>query len=131
MREKTVVRPSVETLISIHSELINKTGGLDGIRDANLLDMSVNSSFQTFGGDLYKTLVDKASHLVFSLIKNHPFLDGNKRIGVTAMIVFLESNDVEINCSNEQLVKLGLSVADGSFDEDDIRDWINGHIINL
>jgi death-on-curing protein len=128
MREKPVVRPSVETIISVHSELINETGGLDGIREANLLDMSVNSSFQTFDGDLYKTLVDKASHLVFSLIKNHPFLDGNKRIGVTAMLVFLNSNDVEINCSNEELVKLGIGVADGSFDEDDIRNWINDKI---
>jgi death-on-curing protein len=131
MREKTLIRPSVETIISIHSELISKTGGLDGIRDVGLLDMSVNSPFQTFGGDLYKTLADKASHLVFSLIKNHPFLDGNKRIGVTSMIVFLKSNDVEINCSNEELAKLGLDIADDSFDEDDIRDWINGHIINL
>jgi death-on-curing protein len=131
MRKKMVVRPSVETVVSIHSELINKTGGLNGIRDTNLLDMSVNSPFQTFDGDLYETLVDKASHLAFSLIKNHPFIDGNKRIGVTTMVVFLESNDVEISCSNEELVKLGLGVANGSFCEYDIRDWIHSHIINI
>jgi death-on-curing protein len=83
MKEKTVVRLSVETIISIHAELINEIGGLNGVRDEHLLDMSVNSPFQTFGGDLYPTLVDKAAHLTFSLIKNHPFLDGNKRIGVT------------------------------------------------
>jgi death-on-curing protein len=129
MIQKTIIRPSVETVVSIHSELINKTGGLDGIRDANLLDMSVNSPFQTFAGDLYETLVDKAAHLVFSLIKNHPFLDGNKRVGVTVMIVFLKSNDVEISCSNEELVKLGLGIADGSFDEDDVIDWIKRAVL--
>jgi hypothetical protein len=80
---------------------------------------------------LYETLVDKASHLVFSLIKNHPFIDGNKRIGVTTMIVFLESNDVEISCRNEELVKLGLGVANGSFCEYDIRDWIHSHVETL
>jgi len=90
MNLNIIIRPSIDTIIIFHEELINKIGGLHGIRDKNLLDMSVNSTFQTFGGiDLYPTLINKAAHLVYSLIKNHPFLDGNKRIGVTAMIAFL------------------------------------------
>jgi death-on-curing protein len=129
MTQKPIVRPSVETVVAIHAELINKIGGLHGIRDENLLDMSVNSPFQTFGGnDLYPTLVKKAAHLVFSLIKNHPFLDGNKRVGVTVMIIFLKSNGFEIDCTNEELADLGIGLADGSYDEDYVRNWIKNHM---
>ncbi|MCL1833497.1 MAG: type II toxin-antitoxin system death-on-curing family toxin [Leptospirales bacterium] len=103
---------------------------MSGIRDENLLDMSVNSTFQTFGSnDLYATLIDKAAHLLFSLIKNHPFFDGNKRIGVTAMIVFLKSNGIEINCTNEELVELGIGLADGSHGEAYAQEWIKNHIL--
>ena len=129
MTPKPIVRPSVEAVIAIHAELINKIGGLDGIRDENLLDMSVNSPFQTFGGtDLYPSLVDKAAHLVFSLVKNHPFFDGNKRIGVTTMIVFLKANGVEIYCTNTELAEFGMGLADGSYDEDYAKEWIRNHI---
>ena len=84
-----IVRPSAETVMTIHSELIRTIGGIAGTRDENLLDMAVNAPFQTFGGaDLYPSLIEKAAHLTFSLIKNHPFLDGNKRTGVTVMLIF-------------------------------------------
>ena len=130
MTEESIVCLSVKTIIAIHTELINKIGGLHGIRDKNLLDMSVNSAFQTFGGnDLYVTLIDKAAHLIFSLIKNHPFFDGNKRSGVTAMIVFLKSNDIEIDCTNEELAELGIGLADGLHDEKYIRRWIANHML--
>jgi death-on-curing protein len=122
-----IIRPSVETIIAIHAELIAQIGGLNGVRDENLLDMSVNSPFQTFGGDLYPSLEDKAAHLTYSLIKNHPFLDGNKRIGVTAMIVFLKSNGIEIDCSNDELANLGLGIADSSYNEEFIKGWIKEH----
>ena len=129
MTKKPIIRPSVETVIAIHAELINKIGGLHGIRDENLLDMSVNSPFQTFGGnDLYPTIVNKAAHLAFSLINNHSFLDGNKRVGVTVMIIFLKSNGFEIKCTNEELAVLGIGIADGSYDEDYIQEWLNNHI---
>lgn len=128
MINKTIVRPLLERIINIHEELINKIGGLHGIRDENLLDMSVNSPFQTFGGvDLYPTLYDKAAHLTYSIIKNHPFLDGNKRTGVTVMIVFLKANGVEINCTNEELAALGWGLADGSISESELLDWIISH----
>jgi len=129
MTKNSIVRPSIETIITIHEELINKIGGANGIRDINLLDMSVNSPFQTFDStDLYPTLVDKAAHLVFSLIKNHPFLDGNKRLGVTAMLIFIKSNGIEFDCTNEELADFGLGLADGSYDEHYAREWINKHI---
>jgi len=105
-------RLSLETLISMHSELIIQSGGLDGVRDMILLDASVNSPFHTFDGEyLYPSLQAMAAHLAFSLIKNHPFLDGNKRIGILAMLVFLEINGLPVHCTDEELIHLGLGLA--------------------
>jgi len=129
MTQKSIIRPSVETVKIIHKELINKIGGGHGIRDENLLDMSVNSPFQTFdGNDLYPTMIEKAAHLVFSLIKNHPFLDGNKRIGVTVMIIFLKSNNIEFECTNEELADFGIGLANGSYDELYAQEWIKKYV---
>ena len=129
MIKNAIVRPSIDIIIAIHEELINKIGGAHGIRDLNLLDMSVNSTFQTFDStDLYPTLIDKAAHLVYSLIKNHPFLDGNKRLGVTAMLIFLKSNGIEIDCTNEELADFGLGLADGSYDKQYAQEWIKKHV---
>jgi len=123
-----IVRPTIETVITIHSELIRTIGGSSGIRDENLLDMSVNAPFQTFDGvDLYPTLIDKAAHLTYSLIKNHPFLDGNKRIGVTVMIIFLKANGIEITCTNEELAALGLGLANSSIAKAELVEWIISH----
>jgi death-on-curing protein len=124
----SIIRPTVETVKTIHSELIRLIGGSSGIRDEHLLDMSVNAPFQTFGGvDLYPTLFDKAAHLTYSLIKNHPFLDGNKRTGITVMIIFLKANGVEITCTNEELAALGWGLADGSISKAELIDWIIAH----
>ena len=123
-----IFRLSIETVVNIHSELIRHIGGSSGIRDENLLDMSVNAPFQTFGGiDLYPTLIDKAAHLTYSLIKNHPFIDGNKRIGITVMIIFLKANGIEITCTNEALAALGWGLADGSITEAELIEWIISH----
>jgi death-on-curing protein len=125
----TISRPSVETVIAIHDRLIAQIGGLDGLRDANLLDMSVNAPFQTFDGiDLYPNLIDKASHLAYSLIKNHAFLDGNKRVGVTVLLVFLKANGIQVECTNAELTALGLGIADGTVDEAGIKKWLACHI---
>ena len=121
-------RLSLETVITMHSELIAQTGGLDGIRDGNMLDASVNSPFHTFDGQyLYPTLQAMAAHLAFSLIKNHPFLDGNKRIGILSMLVFLEINDLSVICTDDELVSLGLGLAESSINESDLIEWIISH----
>jgi death-on-curing protein len=121
-------RLSLERVIEMHSMVISQSGGLDGLRDANLLDSAVSSTFQTFGGQyLYPTLPDKAAHLAFSLINNHPFLDGNKRIGILVMLTFLEINGLPIECTNEELVALGLGLADKSIDVLDLSQWIISH----
>ena len=88
---------SFEQVLKLHSSLIAKTGGMDGVRDKNLLDSALKAPFQTFGGnELYPDVYDKASQLCYSLIENHPFADGNKRIGVHLTLLFLKLNDAEI-----------------------------------
>ncbi len=115
-------------VLKMHSLLIQKTGGSDGVRDEGLLDSALNLPFQSFDGeDIYKTIQAKAARLGFSLINNHPFVDGNKRIGILAMLVFLEMNGIEIICTDEELIKLGLGVADSSVSYKDLLNWIIDH----
>jgi death-on-curing protein len=117
-----------ESVIKMHSVLIQQTGGLDGVRDMGMLDMSLNSPYHTFGGnDLYPSLELKAAHLAFSLVKNHPFLDGNKRIGILAMLVLLEINGLSAICTDEEVVELGFALADNRIDESALVDWIITH----
>lgn len=116
---------SKEQVLKIHSSLIKETGGIDGMRDENLLDSVLNSPFQTFDSkELYPKLSGKAAQLSFSIIKNHPFLDGNKRIGVHIMLVFLALNNVKLLYTQRELIDFGLKVADLSLSKDDIKNWI-------
>lgn len=115
-------------ILKMHQLLIKETGGSEGISDESLLDSALNAPFQMFDGqDLYKTVRAKAAQLAFFFIKNHPFVDGNKRIGTLAMIVFLEVNGIEINCTDDELINLGLGVAKGSIDNKALLDWIIEH----
>ena len=101
-------RLSVEDITVLHSMLISRSGGLDGIPNTNLLDQSVNSPYHTFDGRLQAM----AAPLVFSPVKNHPFLDGNKRIGIFAMMVFLKINGLPLICTDNEL-KRSAGVGDG------------------
>lgn len=88
-------RLTVEQVVALHSQLIISTGGMDGVRDKGLVEASLSNVFDTyFGVDQYPTIEEKASRLCYSLIKNHAFLDGNKRIGIFVMLVLLELNDI-------------------------------------
>ena len=98
-------------ILLLHSALIAESGGSDGIRDEGLLDSAVNTPFQTFSGqDLYPTVLEKAVRLGFGLIRNHPFIDGNKRIGTHAMLVFLDLNNMTLSYKDEELISTILSV---------------------
>lgn len=89
-------RLSKEQILMLHSQLIEEYGGSDGVRDYNLLDSALENPFQSFGGEeLYPTLQAKAARLGYGLIKNHCMIDGNKRIGTHAMLVFLAINGIE------------------------------------
>lgn len=117
-----------EQVIKLHSSLIAKTGGMDGIRDENLLDSALKSPFQTFGGnELYPDIFDKASQLCYSLVENHPFADGNKRIGVHLTLLFLKINNENIEYSQAELIDFGLNIASGKMNKDDIKAWFLNH----
>ena len=107
-----MIRLTVNDIMLLHEKIIDKTGGIKGVRDVGLLELAVNSPFVSFDGeDLYKTVEEKAKQLCNSLIRNHPFLDGNKRIGILAMLVFLDLNGKRLNITNEEIISLGLNTA--------------------
>mgnify|MGYP000539660704 CR=1 FL=1 len=110
-----MIKLTVDDVIFLHKKIIDKTGGIRGIRDIGLLEMAVNSPFASFGGEeLYKSLDDKARQLCNSLIRNHPFLDGNKRIGILVMLIFLHLNGEKLDITNEEIVALGIYIAKGN-----------------
>ena len=115
-------------VVKLHSSLILKTGGMDGVRDENLLDSALKAPFQTFGGnELYPDVLDKAAQLCYSLIENHPFVDGNKRIGVHLTLLFLKLNNVDLLYSQQDLIDFGLNVASGKMSRNDIKEWFIKH----
>ena len=104
------------------------TGGDVGVRDEALLESAIENIFATFDGvELYPSKEEKAARLGFSLISNHAFVDGNKRIGMYLMLSFLELNGIRIDATNEEVAKLGLDVAGGLADSKDILKWIKDH----
>lgn len=120
---------SKRQILLLHTALISESGGSDGIRDNGLLDSALNTPFQTFADqDLYPTLLEKAVRLGFGLIRNHPFIDGNKRIGTHAMLVFLEINNITLSYEDEELIATILSVAAGELNDDGLLDWVQKHI---
>ena len=119
---------TVEQVIYLHKQMINVTGGLAGLRDLGQLEAALNVPFQTYAGEeLYPSLFGKAARLCYGLIQNHAFLDGNKRIGIYAMLVFLEVNNAAIACTDEELVSLGLAVAAGKMNDREILSWLLAH----
>lgn len=117
-------------VLSLHKDIIAVSGGSPEIRDEGLLDSALNAPFQTFDGtDIYPTILEKASRLGYGLIKNHPFVDGNKRIGTHTMFVFLEINHVELEYTDHELIDLILDIASGTKNENQLFIWLQQHII--
>ena len=123
-----MIRLTTKQVISIHSSLIEATGGTDGVRDMGMLDSALEAPFQTFDGkDLYPALIQKAARLGHSLVSNHPFVDSNKRIGIHTMLVFLAINGIEIECTQKELIDVGLALADGTMDAEKLLIWLSLH----
>lgn len=121
---------TAEEILRLHRKLIDKTGGLDGVRDAGLLESSVMSCMQTFDDqELYPDIIDKAAWITFSICKNHPFIDGNKRTAVLCMLTILRINKIEISYTQKELISFGLRVAEGSMGYEQIIEWIHWHRI--
>ena len=119
-----------EQIIMLHSELIRETGGVDGLRDEGLLDSALNAPFQGFGDtDTFPSLQQKGARLGYGLICNHAFIDGNKRIGAHAMLVFLSLNGIELEYTQEELSDMVLNVAAGTLQFEDMLMWIIKHQI--
>jgi death-on-curing protein len=125
-----MIRLSKSQILLLHNQLISETGGSSGLRDESLLDSALNAPFQTFDGkDVYPSLQQKAARLCFSLVKNHPFIDGNKRIGAHAMLVFLALNSIDLQYSQEEFSDVIIQLAAGEIEPTDLLHWILIHQI--
>ena len=121
---------SLQEVISLHSLLISQSGGSSGLRDRGALESAVAQPEASFGGeDLYPHLASKAAALGHSLIQNHPFIDGNKRLGHAAMEVFLLLNNHEIDASVDDQEKIIIDVASGKVSRIELSEWISQHVI--
>ena len=120
-----------EQLIYLHDELIRATGGSQGLRDKNLLQSALYSPLQTFdSSELFPTIRQKAARLACGLTQNHPFVDGNKRIGAHAMLVVLELNGIELHYTQRELADTFLQLAASEIGYDELLAWLTSHIRN-
>ena len=116
---------SVEQIIMIHSKIIAKTGGLDGVRDMNGLESAFAAPMQTFDGiELFKTDLEKIVRLGYGLSANHAFIDGNKRIGAMMTQLLLKWNGYSLSLNPGELADMFISIADGNASEKDLLQWI-------
>ncbi|NJK52576.1 MAG: type II toxin-antitoxin system death-on-curing family toxin [Cyanobacteria bacterium CRU_2_1] len=112
-------------VLELHRRVIEQSGGAFGIRDVGLLESAIAQPRMTFGGeDLYPSLLEKAAALGFSIIMNHPFVDGNKRTGHAAMETFLVLNRTEINVSVDEQERVVLAIASGELGREAFIEWL-------
>ena len=119
---------SKEQIIAIHDMLIDDTGGSHGIRDMGLLESALEAPFQSFDRcEFFPTLSEKAARLAYGLVKNHAFIDGNKRIGAHTMLLFLSINGIHLNYSQEELSSIFLDIAAGTKGYEELFSWVITH----
>ena len=117
-------------VLELHRSVIEQWGGASGIRDLGALESALAQPRQSFGGqDLYPDLTSKAAALCFSLVMNHPFIDGNKRIGHAAMETFLIVNGSELRESVDEQERIMLNMAAGKLSREDFVEWVTQHTI--
>ena len=123
-----MIRLSKPQVLLLHEQLIAQTGGSSALRDEGMLESALNAPFQTFSGEeMYPSLWQKAARLCFGLVKNHPFVDGNKRIGVHVMLVFLALNGIELQYTQTELSDIILQLAASTLPSADLLNWILSH----
>ncbi len=116
-------------VVELHRRLLGATGGAPGVRDLGALESAIALPKATFGGtDLYPTLMEKAAALCFALVANHPFVDGNKRVGHAAMEIFLVLNGTEIDAAVDEQERLMLDLAAGRISRSHLTDWLHQHV---
>lgn len=120
-----MIQFSREKVLLLHQLIIEETGGDPSVRDIGLLESALASAYQTFDGqELYPSKEEKAAKIGHSLISNHAFVDGNKRIGMYVMLTFLNVSGIRISPSDEEVIRIGLGVAQGTLKYDDVLSWI-------
>ena len=119
---------SQEQIRRLHRKMIEATGGLDGLRDEAMLDSALSAAFQTFDSiELYPSTTAKIARIAYGLVCNHPFLDGNKRIGTYVMLVLLELNRIEVEFTDDDIIRIGLELADRKLSDKQLLDIILEH----
>ena len=123
-----MIRLSKEQVILLHQRLIETTGGSTGIRDEGMLESALSNPFQSFGDvELYPSIQAKAAQLCFGIVKNHPMIDGNKRVGTHVMLVFMALNGYELLYTQQELSNTILDLAAGKIGFETILQWIISH----
>ena len=122
-------RLSRESVIRMHEQLIDRYGGSYGIRDEGLLDSALSAPSQGFGDyEFYPTIAEKAVRLCFGLVKNHPFFDGNKRIGALALLTMLDLNHLRLRTDSSELTEVILNLASGMISYENLLKWVQDRI---
>lgn len=123
-----MIKLDTARVLYLHDMMLKATGGSSGLCDIGVLESALYHAYATFEGkDLYPTIEEKAARQAYGIIRNHPFVDGNKRTGLFVMLILLELNGIKLNFNQFELVKLGNGIADGSIDSEQIKKWIFKH----
>lgn len=124
-----MIRLTKEEILILHKQLIERYGGTHGVRDENLLDSALNAPFQGFGDyEYYPSVVQKAVRLCFGLVMNHPFHDGNKRIGAMALLTTLDLNHLTLKTNSAELSEIILRLAAGSINDETLLCWVQDRL---
>lgn len=127
-----MIKFSQEKVLLLHQLITEETGGDNGVRDYGLLDSALESVYQTFDGkELYPTKQEKGARLGYTLISNHAFVDGNKRIGMYVMLAFLQVNGIHIHPTNEEVARVGIAVAAGEMGYEELLEWVKTNTDDL
>ncbi len=125
-----MIKFSKEKVLLLHKFIAQETGGSIGVRDEALLESALEAAFAGFGDkEFYPTKEEKGARLGYTLISNHAFVDGNKRIGMYVMLTFLEVNGIHMDCTNEEVTEMGLALANGSVGYEELLNWVIEHKI--
>ena len=125
-----MIKLTKKQILMLHGQLVQQTGGDAGIRDEGLLESAIETPFQSFDGEeLYPSIQDKAARLCYGLVKNHAMVDGNKRIGTHAMLVFLELNGIQLQYTQVELYTIILDIVADRTGREELLQWIIEHEI--
>jgi death on curing protein len=127
-----MIKLDTTQVLYLHNVMCKATGGSCELRDIGTLESALYHAYASFEGkDFYPTIEEKAARQAYGIIRNHPFLDGNKRTGLFVMLVFLELNSIKLYFSQSELVELGMGIAEGKTDSKQITKWIIDHKRNI